>query len=152
MITVSEITEAVRQMRRVGSDTQRWEVKEAVNQLPKSLYKTLSSFANTSGGLIILGLSEKNGFRPAPGFDAGKACSQLSEAGDRLTPILRLEIEKIPFEDRLLVVAKVPDIPKNQRPCYITARGRYEGSFIRTGDGDRHLSPYEIDQIGRAHV
>lgn len=147
MITVSEITEAVRQMRRVGSDTQRWEVKEAVNQLPKSLYKTLSSFANTSGGLIILGLSEKNGFRPAPGFDAGKACSQLSEAGDRLTPILRLEIEKIPFEDRLLVVAKVPDIPKNQRPCYITARGRYEGSFIRTGDGDRHLSPYEIDRL-----
>ena len=147
MITVSEITEAVRQMRRVGSDTQRWEVKEAVNQLPKSLYETLSSFANTSGGLIILGLSEKNGFRPAPGFDADKACSQLSEAGDRLTPILRLEIEKIPFEDRLLVVANVPDIPKNQRPCYITARGRYEGSFIRTGDGDRHLSPYEIDRL-----
>ena len=107
MITVSEITEAVRQMRRVGSDTQRWEVKEAVNQLPKSLYETLSSFANTSGGLIILGLSEKNGFRPAPGFDAGKACSQLSEAGDRLTPILRLEIEKIPFEDRE-VATKVP--------------------------------------------
>ena len=147
MITVSEITEAIRQMRRVGSDTQHWEVKEAVNQLPKSLYETLSSFANTSGGLIILGLSEKNGFHPAPGFDADKTCSQLSEAGDRMTPIIRMEIEKIPFEDHLLVVAKVPDLPKNQQPCYITARGRYTGSFIRTGAGDRHLTPYEIDRL-----
>ena len=47
MITVSEITEAVRQMRRVGSDTQRWEVKEAVNQLPKSLYEPESRLMRT---------------------------------------------------------------------------------------------------------
>ena len=51
------------------------------------------------------------------------------------------------FENQMIVVAYVPELPKNQKPCYITQKGRYEGAFIRSGDGDRRLSPYEVDRL-----
>lgn len=139
-------------MRTTGSDTQHCEVKEAVHGIPKSLAETISAFANKDGGMIILGLSEKHGFVSSDGFDAGKIYSQLQTVGDLLTPAVRLEIEKVPFERNTIVAAAVPALAKNQKPCYISARGRYEGSFIRSGDGDRHLTPYEVDRLIEGHV
>ena len=50
-------------MRKIGAYTQTCEVKEAVQAIPKSLTETISAFSNKEGGLIILGLSEKNDFK-----------------------------------------------------------------------------------------
>lgn len=36
-----------------------FEVKKAQSEVPKSLWETVSSFSNTSGGWIVLGVSEK---------------------------------------------------------------------------------------------
>ena len=57
------IIKAIHRMRSIGTDTQRWEVKESVQELPKRLRETISAFSNMHGGTIILGLSEKNGSR-----------------------------------------------------------------------------------------
>ncbi len=129
------------------SNTQTCEVKEAVQAIPKSLTETISAFSNKEGGLIILGLSEKNDFKPVSNFDAQKIYSQLQTIGDQLTPRVRLEIELIPFESATIIAAYVPSTPPNQKPCFITNRGQYEGAFIRSGDGDRHLSSYEVDRL-----
>lgn len=147
MIIEQDVLEALEHMRQIGADTQHWEVKEAVVDLPKSLLDTISAFSNMHGGTIILGVSEKNGFHPAKSFDANKTYTKLQTVGDRLTPVVRMEIEKMIFENQMIVVAYVPELPKNQKPCYITQKGRYEGAFIRSGDGDRRLSLYEVDRL-----
>ena len=85
-------------------------------------------------------------------IDANKTYTKLQTVGDRLTPVVRMEIEKMIFENQMIVVAYVPELPKNQKPCYITQKGRYEGSFIRSGDGDRRLSPYELIVWQRGHA
>ena len=46
MIIEQDVLEALEHMRQIGADTQHWEVKEAVVDLPKSLLDTISAFSN----------------------------------------------------------------------------------------------------------
>lgn len=142
----------IENMRKIGSDTQQCEVKESVQQLPKSLPETLSAFANRAGGIVILGLSEKNGFKPTKGFDAKKIFTAMMNIGDALTPVCRLDVEILPFEGAHIVVARVPEIAFREKPCYVTRQGMYLGSYIRTGDGDRRLTEYEVDRLKETHL
>lgn len=133
MFTDREVIDAIRRMRKVGSDTQAWEVKESVLDLPRSLPETISAFANLHGGMIILGLSERNGFTPAEGFDAEATYSKMQIAGDELTPVVRMEIEKVAFENAFLVVARVPETARHLKPCFATRApsfGRATGTAI----------------------
>lgn len=147
MLADNDVVKAIHQMRQTGADTRRWEVKEAVADVPKSLLETISAFSNMHGGTIVLGLSERNGFRPVEGFDAAAIAAKMQSIGDRLTPVVRMEIEQVPFEKSTLVAARVPELDPKLKPCFISDRGRYEGSFIRSGDGNRHLTSYEIDRL-----
>ena len=67
-----------------------------------------------------------------------------------MTPIVRMEVEKMLFEGKMLVIAQVPEMPKRMKPCYISKRGMYDGAFIRSGDGDRHLTAYEVDRLSES--
>lgn len=147
MSTTQTIVELIENMRLTGSDSQTCEVKEAGVDLPKSLKESISAFANAHGGWIILGLSEKAGFHPVKNFDPSIIFSKMLGIGDEFTPIMRMEIHKVPFEGQTLIAAYIPETPLEEKPCYITANGYYQGSFIRTGDGDRRLTPYEIDRL-----
>lgn len=135
-------------MRTIKSDLTNVEVKSAKGGFPKDVLRTISAFANTSGGVLILGVSEQDGFLPVENFDApamrdalGNACRQ------RLTPPVTPRIEVVPYQGTPVVVADIPEMRPTEKPCYITASHMYEGSYVRVGDGDRHLTPYEIDRL-----
>ncbi|MEU4238920.1 ATP-binding protein [Actinoplanes sp. NPDC026619] len=132
-------------LRRSGSDLCDVEVKAAGGGLPKSLRDTLSAFSNDRGGTVILGLDERDEFRPAAGFDAAKISSALASAcNDDLQPPVRIEIEIVEFEDARIVVAEISELDPRFKPCFVSARGEYNGSFKRGGDGDRRLTDFEI--------
>ena len=81
----AKMTELIELMRLIGNDTQQCEVKECKRKISSTITDTLSAFSNGSGGWIILGLSEKNGFTPVEGFDARamqetKCCRAISPA------------------------------------------------------------------------
>lgn len=140
-----EFQHLVMHLRQVGVDTQTCEVKESADKLSSSLVETLSAFANSSrGGTIILGLSEKNGFLPVEKFSAARMQDALVSVGEKLTPVVRPEIEIFPLDGTNVLVARVLPMPMEDKPCYITARGVYKGSYIRTGDGDHLLTRYEV--------
>lgn len=148
---LEELKIAIERMRRIGSDTQHYEVKAAGRGLPESLAETISAFANRNGGTIILGLDERSGFSPAVGFDAKRAADGLQRLGNDLTPPCRLAIERYPFEHSEIVAAVVSPVALDQRPCFITKKGIWMGSYIRTGDGDKKLTNYEIDRMREFH-
>ena len=135
-------------MKSAGTDTQDVEVKESVKKLPASLAETLSAFSNATGGTLILGLSEINGFVPAPGFRAKATADALaSMCIDKLVPPVRPEIQFIEYGGAQLVVAYVPECILHDKPCYVADRGVYYGSYTRVSDGDRQLSSYEVDRL-----
>ena len=142
------ITYIVRDLRAVATDTQDIEVKESVQKLPASMAETVSAFSNGPGGTIVLGLSEKNGFIPAPGFRAKATADSLATiCSDKLTPPVRPEIDVVDFENTQVVIAHIHELPPREKPCYITERGVYHGSFVRVADGDRKLTTYEVDRL-----
>lgn len=143
----SSLDAMVQRLRRLGLEPTEIEVKAAVGGLPKTVVETLSAFANGDGGTLLLGLDE-DGFRLAPGFDATKIRDALAEAcHQKVTPPIRTSIEVVDFEGAHVVRLDVEEIDPVDKPCFVTDRGEYNGSYIRGGDGDRKLSRYEVTQL-----
>lgn len=143
-----ELTEIVAKLRETGVEFEDVEVKRAAGGLPQNVIETMSAFANSRGGIIILGLDERAGFAPVGVSDPVAIRDELAGvARSKLTPALAPIIDTVPFEGAILVLAEIEVLPPAQRPCYVTARGLYNGAFVRVGDGDQRLTAYEIDRL-----
>lgn len=140
--------ELISLMRQLGSDLTTIEVKSAEGGFPKDALRTISAFSNTSGGTLVLGVSEEDGFEPTRSFDPRRVADALAQAcREKLTPAVNPRIEMMRYLDSIVVVAHIAELRPADKPCYITASHMYEGSFVRVGDGDHRLSPYEIDRL-----
>lgn len=143
-----ELAEIVARLRETGVEFEDVEAKRAAGGLPQSVAETMSAFANSRGGIIILGLDERAGFASVGVSDPVALRDALAGvARTRLTPALAPVIDTVPFEGAILVLAEIEALPPVQRPCYVTARGLYNGAFVRVGDGDQRLTQYEIDRL-----
>ena len=58
----NELTGLLESLRRMGSDDLNVEVKESATTLSRDVWETVSAFANTAGGILVLGVSERAGF------------------------------------------------------------------------------------------
>ena len=148
----AKMTELIGLMRMIGNDTQQCEVKECKRRISSTITDTLSAFSNGSGGWIILGLSEQAGFTPVDHFDARAMQEALSQACEKMTPVVRPVIVTCPFEGANLVFARIDEMLPRDKPCFTTALGPHGGSFIRTGDGDRRMTAYEVDRLIEEHL
>ena len=138
------VNEAILRLRLAGTDLQTVEVKAARGGLLKSIAPTISAFANGQGGSLLLGLSETDGFSPVE-IDASKLAADLGAAcAEQLEPPIRPDIGIAEVDGKPVVVALVDELRPAQKPCYVKSRGVDRGSYIRTHDGDRALTTYEV--------
>ncbi len=147
----------VARLRAIGRDDERIEAKTCATTLSADVWETVSAFANTDGGTLLLGLDEREGFEPCPSFDLDRVLSQFVEGmgdggghGGRLT-------HPPQYRPTTAVVDGIPilavDIAENAvglKPCYITRRAVHGGSYKRVGDKDRRLSMTEIFEMQTA--
>ncbi|WET79554.1 ATP-binding protein [Amycolatopsis sp. QT-25] len=107
-----ELAEIITNLRDLGGDHAFVEAKRAETKLPKSVRETLSAFANTSGGVLILGLDEANGFEVTGVRNPAKMEADLAAlCSENLEPPLRPLIGTHWFEGADLVVAEIPELP-----------------------------------------
>ncbi|MCY7340688.1 MAG: putative DNA binding domain-containing protein [Pseudonocardia sp.] len=144
----SEVAEIVENLRLLGGDGADVEAKRAERQLPSSIRATLSAFANTSGGVVILGLDEAGGFAARGVRDAAKMANDLASwCSTEMEPPPRPLIRVHQFEGVSLVVAEIPELDASSKPCFYRGAGITQGSYVRVSDGDRHLSSYEVQMM-----
>lgn len=142
-----EIRRLVSSLRESGYEKGTLEVKAAKEGAPKSLLETISAFANRKGGVILLGVDERASFKPLK-INVKQVLSKVQNmCANDFTPPVRPDIDVVPFEGAQIVVIQVPEFGLSEKPCYITARGRYNGAYIRTGEGDHKLSEYEVNRL-----
>ena len=156
-VNADELHQHVARMRRQRSDDASVEAKAAVRDLPKSIWDTVSAFANTDGGTIILGLDEREDFQPAKGFTEAVAKRRIDalisgldaspQGSAKVAPVPDCVPERDTVDGRPVVVLNVPSLRERldiDMPCYVIVKGILNGSFKRMDDHDVRLSPYEV--------
>lgn len=142
------MAEIVENLRLLGGDGADVEAKRAEKQLPSSIRATLSAFANTSGGVVVLGLDGAGGFAATGVHDAAKMANDLASwCSTEMEPPLRPLIRVHQFDGVSLVVAEIPELDASSKPCFYRGAGITQGSYVRVSDGDRHLSSYEVQML-----
>jgi len=131
----------------------RIEAKRAQGGLPLSLWETYSSFANTLGGVILLGVAEAEdkSLFSVPLFDPQELVdefwSMVNDSAVVSANILHPEDVQILRSDGNPVIAIfVPRAPFRQRPVY-TGRDPFSGTYTRRGEGDWRCPRHEVEAM-----
>lgn len=146
----------VNELRRSGNDNARVEVKSTTLKIGASLWPTISAFSNTAGGIILLGLDENDGFSTSPIFDASTIIDQVVSGirgpNAQVSPPPNLTIDQFPLEGKHVVVIEVAELEARQKPCFVIAKGKENGSYGRWGDGDHRLGPHEVYLLSNTEI
>ena len=125
------------------------ELKESKIDVPISIYQTISAFANSRGGIIVLGVKEnKNGPNDIVGVinpekeikDLLNVCSNQTKISNRVIDDKDVSIEII--DGKKIILINVNECTINDKPIYLN--GNIKESYIRIGDGDRRATEHEL--------
>ena len=140
-----ELKDLISQIQTRGCEEQTTEVKAAHGGCPEKLYDTISAFSNqNSGGIFVFGLDEKSGFSKVGVYDAQDLQKKVMEYCEQMTPVVRPVFTVCDEDGMIFVSAEIPPVDIAERPCYKTAKGRLQGSYIRVGDADKPMTEYEV--------
>jgi len=134
-------------------ETVHLECKLAKNAIPANFWETYSSFANTDGGTILLGVKEENHKFSIVGVDdAHKILTDFWNIvhGDKVSAVVVYErdvrIESV--GGRQIVVVEVPRADRSDKPVYV-GEDVYKGTFRRNGEGDYRCSREDVTAMIR---
>ena len=128
-------------------ENNRIEAKQALGGLPESLWETYSAFANTQGGVILLGVEELEDKRLHaldlldPQWIIEDLWAGLEDPKVVSLNILTPEdIQIHVVEGKQIISVTVPPARWDQRPIFIGG-DPIRGTYRRSGEGDYRCTP-----------
>ena len=102
---------------------------------PKNILKTLTAFANTAGGILLIGIED--GSRAVLGLEnpldeEERLCSLIA---DSIEPRLAPSVELVHWKGRTLLAVEV--YPGALRPHWLKSQGMENGVLVRVGSTNR---------------
>lgn len=130
------------------------EFKRGRGGVPGDFWPSYSAFANTDGGVIVLGVSEKNGVRAIEGVenaekiraDLWNAANNPDKVSDNVLSNKR--VYSLEIDDKTLVVTEVPRADRRVKPVYVGS-DVFKGTYRRNGEGDYHCSREAVEAMIR---
>lgn len=134
-------------------ENNRIEAKKATGGFPHSVWETYSAFANTNGGVILLGVEEKKDktLRAVCLPDPQRLIAQFwlfLESGKyvNINLLKPKDVFVMEIDGKEIVVIKVPKAKRIEKPVYIGGNP-YLGSYYRDGEGDFLFSEEEVKKM-----
>lgn len=135
------------------------ECKKAEGKLPNSVWETYSSFANTDGGLILIGveedlkesdLSKRFSFVNIENIQQRIADFWNTINSDKVNVNILVDanVGTCEIDGKDIMWIEVPRATYKQRPVYINGNPM-KGSFKRNNEGDYHCSEDEVKAMFR---
>ncbi len=136
-------------------ENNRIEAKKAVGGLPNSLWETYSAFANTLGGIILLGVEEHADkslhtvHLPDPEVlvrDFWNLVNNPKKVSVNILSDKDVTIEEVDGER--IIAIRVPRAQRFDKPVYIDGNP-ISGSYRRNGEGDYKCTKEEVHAMTR---
>ena len=130
------------------------EYKRARNELPRDFWKTYSAFANTTGGYIILGITENDEqcFEVTGVLDSDHILNQLFSIGNNPNKVSKnilstedIEIDNI--DGKTVIIIHIPEVSVQEKPIFLN--NELSQSYIRKHSGDYKISTDELAALLR---
>ncbi len=139
-------------------ENNRIEAKKAVGGFPHSIWETYSAFANTLGGIILLGVEEyaDKSFHlallPDPEMlieEFWRGVKDKNKVSANILTEKDVTVEDI--DGRRIVAIRIPRARRTDKPVYING-DPFLGSYRRSGEGDYRCSEEEVRTMMRDAV
>ena len=133
----------------------RIEAKESQGGLPGSIWETYSSFSNTNGGVILLGVTEQSDktLKPIGLSDPEQLVKQFWDNINNLQKVSGnilsdKDVTILKVDGFRIIQISVPRADRRDRPVYVGS-DPFKGSYRRNGEGDYHCHPDEVRSMFR---
>ena len=135
-------------------ENNRIEAKKAVGGLPHSIWETYSAFANTLGGIILLGVEEYPD-KSLHAVDLPDPDRLIKDFWDLVNNTQKASVNVLSGKDvsvenvdgKRIVVINVPRADRSYKPVYID--GNPLNSYRRNGEGDYKCTDEELKAMYR---
>lgn len=148
------LVQAIERLRAQHNDDADYEAKSCAMTLSKSVWESVSAFANTDGGTLLLGVDENENFTVPPQFDADKTINQFvdgmgdgSKDGAKVVSPPPYSIHRDTLDGAQMVSVQVHENDAAHKPCYVKTKSVSTGSYKRQDDKDILLSPTELFEM-----
>lgn len=128
------------------------ELKKSTDELSSDFWETYSSFSNTSGGYIILGVKEKPDIEVTGITNPQKIISDICNLANNPEKVSRnvIKNENIHTHDidgKSIISVYIPELPPSQKPLYL--KGNYKYTYIRKNEGDYLATDEDLRRLLR---
>ena len=153
-ITSDDIYDLLRQGENISV-----EMKKCSDKLPRSVWETYSAFANSRGGVILLGVTEHKDSSADSRFeitgvsDPEKIETDFFNILNNRQKVSRnilfdSDFRPIEIEGKVVIYISVPEADYHKKPIYIND-DIVDGSYRRSHEGDRRLNRDELAMMLR---
>ena len=138
----------------VNYESDDLEFKSAVGGFPGSFWDTYSAFANSDGGVIVLGVSEKKGVFYLDGLTDEQIKKYTidfwNNVNNRSTISCNLlkndDLRELEYKGYKFLLFNIPRAPRDMRPVYRTTQP-YGGTYKRNNEGDYRCTEKEVRRM-----
>lgn len=130
-------------------ENNRIEAKKSLGGLPHSIWETYSAFANTFGGIILLGVEEykDKSFHTIDLPDPDKLLKEFYEILNNTDKVSKNilsddDVNIITVEGKKIISIEIPRAKRTDRPIFLS--GNPSDSYRRSGEGDYKCTKEEI--------
>ena len=132
------------------------EVKAAKGGIPNSIWETYSSFANTFGGTIILGIEEDKVTKEFIPCGVVNPQQMLSDIWNTLNNSQKISINillehhvyNLEYNGMHFIIMEVPRADRRDKPVFV-GQDMFKGTFRRNHEGDYRCSGAEVKAMLR---
>ncbi len=135
------------------------EMKACGSSLPTSVWETYSAFANSRGGVILLGVTEHKNLSGSERFEVTGVADSNKVVTDffnmlnnpqkvSCNVLVDSDVRIVDVYGKDVVYIYVPEASYRNKPIYIN-NNLQSGSYKRLFEGDRHLSKTELTLLIR---